>query len=158
MDGTGLAIRADMGDVETVRGLVDAAYCSYIPRIGKPPGPMLDDYAKRIADGQVWVLSGDHGVVGLVVLEQTAHGFLLDNIAVAPDQQGKGLGRILLGFAEQQALDRGWREIRLYTNRLMTENISLYRRIGYVETGSVTEKGFDRVYMTKRLTAPGHRA
>jgi hypothetical protein len=46
---------------------------------------------------------------------------------------------------------RGWREIRLYTNALMAENIALYRRIGYVETARVAEKGFDRVYMTKRL-------
>jgi len=33
----------------------------------------------------------------------------------------------------------------------MTENIALYRRIGYSETGRVNEKGFDRVYMAKRL-------
>jgi glutathione S-transferase len=33
----------------------------------------------------------------------------------------------------------------------MTENIALYRRAGYVETHRVSEKGFDRVYMTKRL-------
>jgi hypothetical protein len=33
----------------------------------------------------------------------------------------------------------------------MTENIALYSRIGYVETRRVTEKGYDRVYMTKRV-------
>jgi hypothetical protein len=36
----------------------------------------------------------------------------------------------------------------------MTENIALYGRIGYVETARVTEKGFDRVYMTKHLPGP----
>jgi hypothetical protein len=34
---------------------------------------------------------------------------------------------------------------------MMTENIGLYQRIGYVETRRVTEKGYDRVYMTKQL-------
>jgi ribosomal protein S18 acetylase RimI-like enzyme len=48
-------------------------------------------------------------------------------------------------------MQRGWQEIRLYTNASMTENIALYRKIGYVETARVNEKGFDRVYMTKRL-------
>jgi GNAT superfamily N-acetyltransferase len=146
------AIRAaELADATAVREIVNAAYRSYIPRIGKPPGPMLDDYAKRISDGQVWVLAGADGIAGILVLEETPDGLLLDNIAVAPGHQGKGHGRALLEFAEAQAVHRGWREIRLYTNALMTENIALYGRIGYVETARVTEKGFDRVYMTKRL-------
>jgi ribosomal protein S18 acetylase RimI-like enzyme len=142
---------ANAADAAAVHAIVDAAYRSYIPRIGKSPGPMLDDYARRIADGQVWILDGAGEMIGILVLEDTPDGLLLDNIAVAPDQQGKGHGRTLLDFAEAEAARRGWNEIRLYTNALMTENIALYRRIGYLETSRVTEKGFDRVYMMKRL-------
>jgi GNAT superfamily N-acetyltransferase len=138
-------------DAASVHEIVNAAYRSYIARIGKKPGPMLDDYTKRIAQDQVWVLDGTEGIVGVLVLEESAGGFLLDNIAVGPDQQGKGHGRVLLEFAEAEAVRRGWHEIHLYTHALMTENIALYSRIGYVETARVTEKGFDRVYMTKRL-------
>jgi ribosomal protein S18 acetylase RimI-like enzyme len=145
---------ASAADADAVRAIVAAAYGSYIPRIGKPPGPMLDDYAKRIADGQLWVLASASEVVGILVLDEMADGLLLDNIAVAPGQQGKGHGRTLLGFAEAEAKRRGWTEIRLYTNALMTENIALYRRIGYVETSRATDKGFDRVYMTKHLATP----
>jgi GNAT superfamily N-acetyltransferase len=145
---------ADIADAAAVHAIVDAAYRSYIPRIGKPPGPMLDDYAKRIADGQVWKLDNAGDIVGILVLEESPHGLLLDNIAVAPDQQGKGHGSRLLEFAEAEATRRGWNEIRLYTNALMVENITLYRRIGYVETSRVSEKGFDRVYMTKQLGSP----
>ncbi len=153
LSGSAILI-ASSADATAVHAIVDAAYRSYISRIGKPPGPMLDDYAKRIADGQVWKLASASGIVGILVLEETPDGLLLDNIAVAPDQQGKGHGRTLLEFAEAEATRRGWNEIHLYTNALMTENIALYRRIGYVETSRVTEKGFDRVYMTKRLTIP----
>jgi ribosomal protein S18 acetylase RimI-like enzyme len=145
---------AQSEDETAVRDIVDAAYRGYISRIGKKPGPMLDDYAKRISDGQAWVLDEAGAVAGVLVLEQTADGFLLDNIAVAPDRQGKGLGRALLEFAEVEATRRGWHAIQLYTHVLMTENIALYRRLGYVETARVTEKGFDRVYMTKPLQEP----
>ncbi len=138
-------------DAAFVREIVEAAYRPYIVRIGKKPGPMLDDYTKRIADGQVWVLDSVDGIVGVLVLEESPDGFLLDNIAIAPGQQGKGHGGILLKFAEAEATRRGWREIRLYTHALMTENIALYGRIGYAGTARVTEKGFDRVYMMKRL-------
>jgi ribosomal protein S18 acetylase RimI-like enzyme len=149
------AIRiACAADAASVQAIVDAAYRSYITRIGKPPGPMLDDYAQRIADGQVWILTDASELVGILVLVETSGGLLLDNIAVAPGQQGKGHGRMLLDFAETQAKRRGWNEIRLYTNLRMTENIALYRRIGYVETARVSEKGFDRVYMVKPLAAP----
>ena len=134
-----------------MRDVVHAAYRHYIARIGKPPGPMLDDYAQRIADGQAWVLEDGGRIVGILVLEETPAGFLLDNIAVLPECQGKGHGRVLMEFAEAEARRRGFGEIHLYTHALMTENIALYRRIGFVETHRVSEKGYDRVYMTKQL-------
>jgi ribosomal protein S18 acetylase RimI-like enzyme len=143
---------AGLDDAEIVRGIVHHAYSPYVARIGKPPGPMLDDYAKRIADRQAWVLEDDTGIAGVLVLEETAGSFLLDNIAVAPATQGKGLGRRLIAFAEQQALARGYTRIDLYTHVMMTENIALYRRLGFRETKRVNEKGFDRVYMSKPLT------
>jgi ribosomal protein S18 acetylase RimI-like enzyme len=143
---------AESGEVASVRAVVLAAYQHYVARIGKPPGPMLDDYARRITDGQTWVMQQVDGrIAGVLVLEEQAEGLLLDNIAVLPECQGQGVGRALLRFAEVEAGRRGYRQIRLYTHALMTENIALYGRIGYVETGRVREKGFDRVYMAKPL-------
>jgi len=134
-----------------VRDVVHAAYAHYIDRIGKPPGPMQDDYARRIADGQAWVLEDAGDIVGVLVLEATEAGLLLDNIAVLPQCQGKGYGRALMQFAEAEASQRGYDDIYLYTHALMTENIALYRRVGYIETHRISEKGFDRIYMTKTL-------
>ncbi|HLY88520.1 MAG TPA: GNAT family N-acetyltransferase [Acetobacteraceae bacterium] len=142
---------AHADEADAVRDVVHEAYRHYIARIGKPPGPMLDDYAQRIADGQTWVLEHAGGIAGILVLEETADGLLLDNIAVAPEQQGKGVGRALLEFAEAEARRREFTAIHLYTHELMTENLLLYARIGYVETYRITEKGFDRVYMRKPL-------
>ncbi len=147
-----MTIRPALHDeARTVRDAVHAAYAHYVARIGKPPGPMLDDYPQRIADGQAWVLEDAGRIVGILVLEETPAGLLLDNIAVLPDCQGKGYGRALIEFAESEARRLGHEEIRLYTHVLMTENISLYRRVGFVETERVSEKGYERVYMTKRL-------
>jgi ribosomal protein S18 acetylase RimI-like enzyme len=142
---------AETNDADVVRDVVDAAYRHYIARIGKPPGPMIDDYARRIADGQAWVLEDAERIVAILVLEAGPQGLLLDNIAVLPDCQGKGYGRALIEFAESEARRRGFQEISLYTHVMMTENIALYRRIGFVETHRISEKGFDRVYMTKQL-------
>ena len=143
--------KAAPADVAAVSDVVQRAYEPYIARIGKPPGPMLDDYRKRVTDGQAWVLEEDEGIAGLVILEDTADGVLLDNIAVAPAAQGKGLGGRLIAFTEAEARRRGRPAVYLYTHVMMTENIALYTRLGFIETHRVSEKGFDRVYMTKRL-------
>ena len=76
--------------------------------------------------------------MGILVLEETPEGFLLDNIAILPEGQGKGYGRALIEFAEAEARRRGFAEIRLYTHEMMTENIALYSRIGYAETPART--------------------
>lgn len=138
-------------EAEEVREVVHAAYAHYVARIGKPPGPMLDDYARRIADRRAWVLEDAGRIVGVLVLEEQTDALLLDNVAVRPEAQGAGHGRALMAFAEAEARRRGFAEIRLYTHALMTENQALYRRLGYAEIGRVTEKGFDRVYMAKAL-------
>jgi GNAT superfamily N-acetyltransferase len=128
-----------------------AAYQRYVPVIGTQPGPMLDDYAARIAQGQVWVLEEAGAIAGVLVLEDGPDCFLLDNIAVAPERQGRGHGRVLLDFAEAEARRRGWDVVTLYTNALMVDNLALYKARGYVERERRREKGFDRVYMVKRL-------
>lgn len=145
------AVAADAG---AVRAIVLAAYERYVALIGSPPGPMLDDYAARIAADQAWVLEDARGIAGVLVLEDDPDCCLLDNIAVAPDRQGAGLGRVLLDFAEQQALASGHRAITLYTNAVMVENIAIYTKRGYVERERRREKGFDRVYMVKPLKGP----
>lgn len=141
-------------EADAVRAVVHDAYRHYIARIGKPPGPMQDDYAARITAGQAWVLEDAGRVAAVLVLEDQAAALLLDNIAVAPDGQGKGYGRALLQHAEATARARGFPAIVLYTHVLMTENLALYHRIGYRETGRVSEKGFERVYMRKDLGNP----
>jgi ribosomal protein S18 acetylase RimI-like enzyme len=142
---------ATAADVPAIADIVEQAYRHYIARIGKPPGPMLDDYAARVLEGVVWVLEEGAVIAGIIVLLPTMDYLLLDNIAVSPARQGSGLGRLLLAFAEVEALRRGYREIRLYTHRTMVENQRLYASIGYSETRRGTEAGYDRVFMRKQL-------
>lgn len=142
---------AATADRPAVEAIVTAAYAGYIPRIGRQPGPMLDDYGALISGGLVHVIESDGVVQGILVLIPRGDAMLLDNVAVAPAAQGLGLGRTLLAFAEQAARDAGYRFIRLYTNEAMIENIALYLRIGYRETHRGEEKGLRRVYMTKML-------
>ena len=142
---------ATAADVPAIAEIVDHAYRHYIARMGKPPGPMLDDYAARVSEGAVWVVEEGAVIAAIIVLLPMLDYLLLDNVAVSPARQGLGLGRRLLAFAETEALRRGYREIRLYTHQTMVENQRLYASIGYQETGRGTEAGYDRVFMRKQL-------
>ncbi len=142
---------ATLDDLGVVQQIVHAAYTHYIARIGRAPGPMLDDYSALISDGRVCVIEHDGIVQGLLVLIPQDDAMLLDNVAVSPCAQALGLGRMLLEYAEQAARAAGYRFIRLYTNEAMTENIALYSRIGYAETHRAEESGLRRVYMLKPL-------
>jgi hypothetical protein len=84
--------------------IVDQAYRHYTARIGKPPGPMLDDYVARVAEGVVWVLEEGAAVIAIMLLLSAPDYLLLDNIAVSLARQRLGLGRRLLAFAEGGAL------------------------------------------------------
>ncbi|MGA7805224.1 GNAT family N-acetyltransferase [Bradyrhizobium sp.] len=139
-------------DVAAVTRIVADAYRHYIPRMRQTPSPMLDDYAERIAAGVVWVIEARDAVRGIVVLVPKPDHLLLENIAVDPICRGTGFGRLLLVFAEAEAIRRRCPEIRLYTHATMTENQRLYARIGYQETGRRSEAGYDRVFMSKCLT------
>jgi ribosomal protein S18 acetylase RimI-like enzyme len=149
---TSMIRRAQDEDCAVIEAIVGAAYSVYIERIGKPPGPMLDNYSRRIAEGVVQVLEeADGTVAAIIVLLVKADHLVLDNIAVRPDRQGRGLGRTLIAFAEAEARDIGLAEVRLYTHAKMTENIALYTRLGFTETSRGHESGYDRVFMSKRV-------
>lgn len=138
-------------DVTAVTQIVANAYRRYISRMGRTPTTMLEDYAARIQEGSVWVIEQGDVVRGVAVLVAKPDHMLLENIAVEPAFHSIGLGRRLLIFAEAEAIRRGYREIRLYTHKTMTENQELYARIGYAETGRSNEAGYDRVFMRKPL-------
>jgi len=87
----------------------------------------------------------------LVVLVPEPGYMLLENVAVAPEKQRLGFGRRLIEFAEARSRQCGYREIRLYTNELMRENLAWYTRLGYQEISRRLDSGFKRVFMSKTI-------
>ena len=139
-------------DAALLAGMVTRAYAPWVLVIGCRPGPMGDDYAARIAAGEAHVLEDARGAaLGVVVIERHPDHLLLDNIAVEPAEAGKGYGGVLLDFVEAEVRRLGLPEIRLYTHALMAKNVAIYEKRGYVVTDRRMDRGFDRVFMAKRV-------
>jgi ribosomal protein S18 acetylase RimI-like enzyme len=149
--GTVIIRPARPDDASALSGLAHEAYAHYVDRVGTEPAPMRADYPALVRAGAVWVAERDGSAVGMLVLKMAPDHVLLDNIAVAPNAQGLGIGARLLEFAESQARARGLSEVRLYTNEVMTENLDYYPRRGFVETHRAIDHGYRRVFFTKRL-------
>ena len=172
---------ATADDVDAIERLVVAAFEKYVPRIGKPPGPMTADYAELVRTSRVWVIESAEtsdddesapdsgtfcsvdasprtGIAAMLVTRAETDHLLLDVIAVDPTAQGGGLGNALLARADADARDQGLTEIRLCTNAAMTENLAFYPRRGFHETGRGLQDGYHRVFFAKTLdSAPTSR-
>lgn len=149
---TAVAVRpARLEDAPGIATCVCLAYVQYIERIGRQPGPMLEDYAEVIRQFQVHVAVAGANVLGAIVLKLTPEGFYLDNVAVRPAVKGQGIGRMLLKLAESEARRQGYGSIYLATHELMTENRALYARVGYVEYAHRVVNEYPRVFFRKPL-------
>ncbi len=141
--------RATPDDVGAIKALVHAAYAKWVPVIGRAPAPMIADYGRAVRDHRVDLLFADEELVALIELVVEADGLLIENVAVRPDRAGQGHGRALLGHAVDVARSLGRARLRLYTNRLMTQNIALYRRLGYaIDREETTADGRAIVHMS----------
>ncbi|CAM3743528.1 GCN5-related N-acetyltransferase [Pseudomonas reidholzensis] len=144
---------AEASDEANIRTCAKLAYARYVPAIGRKPAPMVADFATQIAAGAVYVATDEHDCVqGFIVFYRNEEHVLLENIAVLPRAAGRGVGRSLISFCEEAARQLGINAVHLYTNEKMTENLSVYPRLGYTEVARRTEDGFQRVYFEKHLT------
>jgi GNAT superfamily N-acetyltransferase len=144
--------RATLADAAAVRDFVHAAYAKWVPVLGRTPQPMESDYDRAVHDHVIDLLFVDDRLVALIELVDQPDCVLIENVAVAPDETGKGYGKTLLAHAAEFARSIGRKRLRLYTNKLMGENVELYLRLGYViDREETTPDGRDRVYMSKTI-------
>lgn len=136
-----------------IRDCAAQANAHSIHHIGRKPAPMVADFDAQIASGDLYVaIDGDVDFQGFIVFYPEGRHMLLENVAVLPRAAGRGIGKTLITFCEDEARRRGFEAVQLYTNEKMTENLSIYPRLGYAEVARLTENGFHRVSFEKRLS------
>ncbi len=77
-------------------------------------------------------------------------GGIVMMFAVHPGYQGKGVGSGLLQFAEDQAKEQSYTELRLATHAQLSENFALYSHLGWAEFN----RDYIRIYMKKKTSSP----
>jgi ribosomal protein S18 acetylase RimI-like enzyme len=145
--------QAVASDAAAVRALTRAAYAKWVPLIGREPKPMGADYEAAVARHRVDLAYLDGTLAALIETIPGTDHLLVENVAVGPAYQGRGLGRFLMAHAERLAAAQGQAEIRLYTNQRFAENIRLYIALGYrIDREEQSALGVT-TYMSKPLQA-----
>jgi len=143
--------RATDADRDAVVALQHAAYAKNRPLLGVEPLPLLVDYRQVFADYEVWLAESATGLDGALILEPRPDDLLIWSVAVAPAAQGRGVGNLMLAFAETRARELGRTCIRLYTGAPLSFNIAWYSRHGYAHESTEDMGDRVRVNLIKQL-------
>lgn len=111
-----------------------------------PPSSMhrlsLEAIAAQARDGEVWAIGKPP--IACVFLTPKTDALYVGKLAVAANHRGKGLARALLTLAENRAKALGFAALELETRVELVENHTVFRALGFVETGRKAHAGFDR--------------
>jgi ribosomal protein S18 acetylase RimI-like enzyme len=112
----------------------------------------------RLKDGfEVFVAKDEEKIVGFVVFKMEPDYGYIDNIVVAKEEQGKGIGRALVAYVEGIAKSKSCHVMKTDT----TEDVdgvpwkayTFWTRMGYEDTGKrlPTNYDFKEIPLVKRL-------
>jgi DNA-binding MarR family transcriptional regulator/N-acetylglutamate synthase-like GNAT family acetyltransferase len=96
---------------------------------------VLENPKSYIIDNQGYIFFAkfNNEIVGTVALINEKECYELSKMAVSPKYQGLKIGQKLMDKCIQFSKDQGWEQIMLYSNRILTPAINLYRKVGFEE-------------------------
>ncbi len=116
------------------------------------------DKENVLKDGlQIVVAENNHKIVGFIVFKVERDCGNIDNINVAKNSQGKGVGKALVAYAEETAKAAGASKMQTDTTenaqRKPWKSYHFWTRMGYRDTGKrlPTEWDFKEIQFEKNL-------
>lgn len=94
-------------------------------------------------------------LIGCVFIREKADCFYLGKLAVAPAFEGRGIGRLLMQTAEEEAVAKGKPWIELQVRVELTRNKAVFEKLGYSKIAETAHPGYSRptsITMRKEIT------
>ena len=119
------ARRAGLHELGAVQAITRHAYRQYVDELGFMPMPMTEDYAPRLAAGEVWMVSRGDADVALAVLQPASDHLVIYSLAVLPSEQGSGVGPGQSGKGLSTYISVATRERVTILPRFVALNVSI---------------------------------
>lgn len=137
--------KAQPGDSETIATLVNSAYRGEHAKKGwtteadlidgtRTDAAAIKDIIKK-EDTTILKYERDGKIIGCVELKIVDNRLYLGMLTVEPSIQGGGIGKEMLGAAEEFGKKQGCRSVYMTVITIRKELIDWYKRHGYVDTG-----------------------
>ncbi len=123
-------------EVADATAVINAAYVVEAFFKVHPDRTDAQEIAARVARGQVLVATEGDAIVGCVAITTEPPEGRFGMLSVAPEHQGRGIGRQLIEAAEARCAARGCDSLSIEVVHLRTELPAFYERFGYAVTGT----------------------
>ncbi|MCA3709685.1 MAG: GNAT family N-acetyltransferase [Phenylobacterium sp.] len=150
---------------------MEQAYRPYVAALGYEPAPLRADYGDLLRTGVTRILETPEGeMMGLVVFFEEPGCLLVDNVALFPKWQRRGVLVEVFVQGVAEARRRGFRYVRCFTNEKLKRNILFYQKLGFeishredlgdrvaihlrLDTESLSERGIGGWLLARRVGA-----
>ena len=112
---------------------------------------MRADYHRAVAEHTIDLLMDGSELAGIVETILRPDPLWIENVAVAPERQGSGHGRLLMPHVAKRALEAKRFEIRRQTNQAFVADPALYAKLAYAVDHAEPFRGGEIVHMGKRI-------
>ena len=127
---TDLQVReAARADAAELRRLAAEALPADVVAAGGTLEPERTD--EVIAADMVFVAHAEHHIAGYVAVTEGDDELVVDQLVIASTDEGRGVGKVLLDWAEGYGVSRSKRSIRIVVEEGNERALSFYQRRGY---------------------------
>ena len=98
-----------------------------------------DGLRAALARQGAWLIEGPGRADGLLVLRDGAGELIVDDLATHPEARGQGVGRRLLGHAEQMARAQGATVLTVEAEEQDPALVAWYEGLGFVRAGRIAD-------------------
>jgi ribosomal protein S18 acetylase RimI-like enzyme len=134
--------------IEAIEGLADKIWNEHFtPIIGKAQVDyMLEKFqSKRVITEQIengflyFLIKNNNKPIGYIGVLAKDSQLFLSKLYITSTERGKGHGRKAIEFLENLAVEKGLNKISLTVNRNNSLTIKTYKKLGFVNCGSIVQ-------------------
>ncbi len=127
--------------------------------------PLEADFLKDLEDEVLWVATVDGQVMGFAAITEDQSPDYADcgwdisipcivphRVAVSPECRNKGIAQRFMSLSEEIARERGYKYVRVDTNKVNARMNSLFLKLDYKYVGEITFKDKEKEVPGMRFT------
>jgi ribosomal protein S18 acetylase RimI-like enzyme len=148
---------ANREEIEIVHAIMIEAFTEYIGVLRPPSGALsetVESLQSKIANnGGAIIAIDDTQAAGATIYYYQENYMYIGRVSVLPTFRGKGIGREMIYYLEQQAMKMGYAETRVEVRLSLLDNLRLYEKLAYraIQEIEYPEKTDSWYIMSKNL-------